>query len=241
MFGRRRLHVALLSAAVALCACKGLDSESLDRVLRGAEGPLDEPTVASGLKEALRVGTERATEKTSSVDGFYHNAAIRVVMPEQYQGVADALRRVGLGSEVDDFELAMNRAAERASGEAVEVFWSAIASMTVADAFGILNGGETAATDYFHERTAAELHARFEPVVTESMEAVGLYHIYDDLTARYNQLPFEKPPAVDLDDYITSRTVSGIFAVLADEEKRIREDPAARTTALLRRVFGSTD
>jgi hypothetical protein len=230
----------LLFAALAL-ALIGCNAAQIGEILQSGGGPLDEPTVAAGLKEALRIGTERATDSTSRVDGFYGNALIRVAMPEQYRDVAGAMRRVGLGGTVDEFEVAMNRAAEKASGEAVDVFWSAITRMTIADAFGILNGGETAATDYFRNRTAAELRRRFQPIVTDKMKAVGLYRIHNDLIARYNQLPFDKPAAVDLDNYITSRAVDGIFTILAQEEMRIRENPAARTTDLLRRVFGSRD
>jgi hypothetical protein len=206
----------------------------------GDDGALDESTVAEGLKEALRVGTERSTASTSKLDGFYKNAMIRIVTPEQYDGVAKTLRSFGMGSYVDDFERSMNRAAERASGEAIDVFWSAITQMSIPDAFGILNGGETAATDYFRRTTTASLTARFQPIVTASMEEVGVYNIYNDLVAKYNQLPIEKPEAVDIDDYVTARTIDGIFTVLEGEEKRIREDPAARTTELLRKVFGNS-
>jgi hypothetical protein len=194
--------------------------------------------VADGLREALRIGTDRATASTSRPDGFYKNALIRIALPEQYEGVASTLRSFGMGSYVEDFERSMNRAAERASGEAIDVFWSAIGRMSIPDAFGILNGGDTAATDYFRRTTTAELTARFHPIVTASMEEVGVYNIYNDLATRYNQLPIQKPEPVDIDEYVTDRTIDGIFIVLEGEEKRIREDPAARTTELLKKVFG---
>jgi hypothetical protein len=159
-------------------------------------------------------------------------------MPAQYDGAARTLRSIGLASYVDNFERSMNRAAERASGEAIDVFWSAITQMSISDAFAILNGSDTAATDYFRRTTTTSLTARFEPIVTAKMEEVGVYNIYNDLVATYNQLPIAKPEAIDIDDYVTTRTVDGIFVVLEGEEKRIREDPAARTTELLRRVFG---
>jgi hypothetical protein len=239
MLGRRSF-VVLLSLSIATAGCAGFSAEQLDQILRG-DGPLDESTVAAGLKEALRIGTRRATDSTSQLDGFYRNALIRIVMPEQYQGVAKTLRQVGFGGKLDEFEIAMNRAAEKASGEAVDVFWTAITSMSIADAFAILNGNETAATDYFRRRTSAELHGRFQPIVINKMEAVGVYNIYNDLIGRYNQLPVEKPPAVNLEEYITTHAVDGIFTMLAGEEKKIREDPVARTTDLLRKVFGSKD
>jgi hypothetical protein len=232
-----RTNSIKIIAAVALLVTGCISSGTLDRMLH-SDGELDESTVAAGLKEALRVGTERSTASTSKPDGFYKNALIRIVVPEQYDGVAKTLRNFGMGSYVDDFERSMNRAAERASGEAIDVFWSAIAQMSIRDAFGILNGGETAATDYFRRTTAAPLKARFQPIVTASMEEVGVYNIYNDLVAKYNQLPIDKPQPVDIDEYVTDRTIDGIFTVLEQEEKRIREDPAARTTALLRKVFG---
>lgn len=234
-----RSGIIQVIAVAALLVTGCFKAETLDRMLRNG-GALDESTVAAGLKEALRVGTERSTASTSKLDGFYKNALIRIALPEQYDGVARALKGIGMGSYVDDFERSMNRAAERASGEAVDVFWSAITQMSISDAFGILNGGETAATDYFRRKTTASLTARIQPIVTAKMEEVGVYNVYNDLVAKYNQLPIAKPEAVDIDDYVTTRTINGIFSVLEGEEKRIREDPAARTTALLRRVFGDS-
>jgi len=224
-------------AALLVPGC--LDSSTLDKMFK-SDGALDEETVATGLKEALRVGTERSTASTSKLDGFYKNALIRIALPDQYEGAAKTLRTFGMGSYVDDFERSMNRAAERASGEAIDIFWSAITQMSIPDAFGILNGGETAVTDYFRRTTTASLTARFQPIVIASMEEVGVYNIYNDLVAKYNQLPIDKPEAVDIDDYVTARTIDGIFTVLEGEEKRIRDDPAARTTELLRKVFGSS-
>lgn len=224
----------LLISLLLLTGCAGL-TESVNRAL---EQPLDSETVAAGLKEALRIGTERSTDKTSTTDGFNGNPLIRVAMPDQYAGVAEAIRNIGFGSHVDAFELSMNRAAEEASGEAVEVFWNAITQMTIADAFGILEGDDTAATDYFRRQTTAELRGRFQPIVVAKMEEVGVYNYYEDLTGYYRLLPISKPEPVDLDEYITERTTRGIFLMLEKEEKKIREDPAARTTELLRKVFG---
>ncbi len=231
---RYRTPLAAALALLLVAGCAGLDAETINRAL---ERPLDAETVAAGLKEALSVGTGRATDKTSAVDGFYGNPLIRIAMPQQYGGVADALRTLGLGGQVDAFEVSMNRAAEQASGAAVDVFRQQITRMTIGDAFAILRGGDTAATDYFRRETGDELTARFRPIVTASMQEVGVYRLYNDLMARYEALPVAKPAAVDLDAYITGRTVDGIFTILADEEQRIRQDPAARTTALLRRVF----
>lgn len=217
-----------------ISGCAGFNAESLSRAL---EQPLDSETVAAGLKEALKVGTQRSTDKTAAVDGFYGNTLIRIALPEQYDDVAGAIRQIGLGSHVDDFEVSMNRAAEKASAEAVDVFWNAITSMSISDAFGILNGADDAATEYFRQRTTGELRSRFQPIVVTKMKEVGVYRTYDDLSSYYNLLPVSKPEAVDLDEYITDKAVDGIFLMLAKEEKKIRDDPAARTTELLRKVF----
>ncbi len=203
----------------------------------GASDSLDATTVAAGLKDALRVGSERTVGATSGLDGFLGNELIRLAIPEELSTMATALRTVGFGPEVDELEVAMNRAAEQASGEALDIFAGQIGRMTVSDAFGILNGGPTAATDYFRANTSTALRQRFAPIVDAKMQAVGLAESYGSLVERYNQLPFVTSPALDLEQYVTDRTLSGLFTVLGQEESKIRENPAARSTELLQRVF----
>lgn len=235
--------VALLGPLVLACAGGGgLDLSTLGSVLDSTSGGavLDESTVASGLKEALRVGAERTVETTSRVDGYLGNDVIRIPLPDELDSMARALRTVGMGAKVDELEVAMNRAAEQAAGEALDVFWAGIREMSVRDAWDILNGPEDAATRYFRRTTGEALRARFEPIVDEKMTAVGLVQLYDEATARYRALPFSQvagqPP--ELRGHVTERALDGLFTVLAEEEARIRRDPAARTTALLQRVFG---
>lgn len=237
----RRNRGIVTGAAVLLLALAGCAAEdmNLGDILAGSGGELDEPTVAAGLKEALRVGTERTVSSTSVVDGFLGNALIRIALPEQFESAAGALRTIGLGGRVDELEIAMNRAAENAAGEAKGVFWNAITEMTLADAFGILNGGERAATDYFRGRTTEELRARFRPIVETKMEEVGLYRAYESALSAYTALPLTSKPDVDLEAHVTNEALDGLFLVLEGEEKKIREDPAARTTDLLRKVFGA--
>lgn len=225
----------IMLVCVLLAGCTGLDT-----ILRsGQGGPLDEQTVAAGLKEALRVGTERTVTSTSKLDGFFGNTLIRILMPEQFETAAGTLRTLGFGKQVDNFEMSMNRAAELAAGEATDIFWNAITQITIADAMGILNGNETAATDYFRSRTETSLRQRFMPIVQGKMSEVGLYSTYNELADYYDNLPLTTKPALDLDEYITERALNGLFTVLGQEEKRIREDPVARTTDLLKRVFGT--
>jgi hypothetical protein len=235
MIGRRGFA---LFTALALTGCTGVDMEVLGDILE-TQAPLNEATVAAGLREALEVSTGRGVDTLSSVDGFLGNAMLRILIPEQFETVASTLRKVGLGTQVDEFEVAMNRAAERASAEARPVFWDEIRKLSIADAFGILNGGEHAATELFRQRTESELEARFLPIVQEKMEEVGLYNLYGELADRYNAIPFVTTPALDLDAHVTDGALDGLFTVLGKEEARIRQDPIARSTELLRRVFGS--
>jgi len=203
----------------------------------GGQELLTEGTVVAGLKEALEVGTSRATDTLSSRGGFGDDPLLRIPLPEELRTLGTTLRTVGLGEQVDRFEAQMNRAAEQAAGAALPVFTAAVKDMTLQDAFAILDGPEDAATRYFQDRTSDALRARFAPVVERSMEAVGVYAVYQDLVARYDAIPFTKPPAPDLERYITDRTLSGLFGRLAEEEAKIRQDPVARSTRLLERVF----
>ncbi len=241
--GRRLAARALLAAlAAGLGGCAELaNNPALVDILagRGTAGALDERTIAAGLREALKVGTERTVSATSRDGGFLDNSLIRIALPEELDTMARGLRAVGFGRQVDALETSMNHAAERASGEAKQVFWNAISTMTLSDATGILRGGDTAATEYFRGRTEGELRRRFQPIVEEKLGQVGLYRIYDSLVAQYNALPLVTAPRVDLDTFVTDRTLDGLFLVLSEEEQRIREDPVARSTDLLRRVFGT--
>ncbi len=229
----------LLAAVLTLGGCAELDPALIDSVLRGAAlgEPLDEATVARGLREALRIGSDRAIQRVGRLDGYLASQLIRIHLPEELEKMADALRKIGFRRQVDELEVAMNRAAEEAAGEALDIFVAAVDRMTIADAFGILRGGDTAATDYLRGRTTESLRQRFEPIIEGKMEKVGLYRTYGRLADTYNGLPFTSRPAVDLEDYLTEKALDGLFTTLAEEETRIREDPVARTTELLRKVF----
>lgn len=232
---RRTARLAWLAALGMGCAELNAALPVLDTLLSG--GALDEQTVAAGLREALQIGTDRATTTLSRDGGFSDDPVLRLSLPAELDGLSRTLRALGLGGQLDSLELAMNRGAERAAGEALPVFVDAIRGMTLADAFAILNGAPDAATQYFRERTSAELANRFSPVVGSALRQVGAYAIYDGLAERYDAIPFTKPPAPNLERYVTDKTLTGLFGALAEEERRIREDPAARTTALLQRVF----
>ena len=217
---------------------------SLDDVTKGLKpaagqgGEKGDDTTVSGLKEALSIGAGNAVSSVSNVDGYFGNQAIRILMPEKIQKIADVLRRTGYQKEVDDFILSMNRAAERAAPQARSIFIEAVKGMTFDDARRILSGGDTAATDYFKGKTSPKLYEAFKPVISKSVDEVGATRSYKQMMGKYESIPFMKKESLDLDDYVTNKALDGLFYMLGQEEKKIRTDPAARVTDLLKTVFG---
>jgi hypothetical protein len=202
-------------------------------------GGLSDAKIGSGLQEALKVGTENAVTQTSSIDGFLMNKAIKILMPKPLQAMEQPLRLVGYGPQIDEFVVGMNRAAEKAVPFAKDIFWGAIGEMTFDDARKILNSSDTAATDYFKAKTTKKLQAAFLPSVTDVMNQVGVNQQYNALVSKYKDVPFSKSIAFDVNKYVTEKTTDGIFYVVGQEEKKIRTNPAARVTDLLKEVFGS--
>jgi hypothetical protein len=236
---RARIIVAVL--AMALLAVPA--SAQLDQLLKGLGGlaPRSGPSdakVASGLKEALQIGTQNAVNLTGKTDGYFKNQAIKILMPEKLRTLETGLRAVGYGPKVDEFVLSMNRAAERAAPSAKQIFWDAIGAMTFDDARKILGGGETAATEYFRTKTSDKLTTAFRPIVEQATNEVGVTRQYKDLVGRYQAIPFAKSESLDVDGYVVGKALDGLFLVLGDEEKKIRTNPTARVTDLLREVFG---
>lgn len=200
---------------------------------------LSEEEIVRGLKEALEVGTARVVENVSKVNGYFGNPQIRIPMPESVQKTEKLLRAAGFGSKVDEFELSMNRAAERAAPEAKALFWEGIKSMTFSDARKILNGRSNEATLYFEDKTSPQLREIAKPIVHDAMAEVGVTRTYQDLDRTARTIPFAGGYSFDLDQYVTDKALAGLFLMLAEEEKKIRDNPAARTTDLLKKVFGS--
>jgi hypothetical protein len=199
---------------------------------------LTEQKAADGLKEALRVGTDNAVKSTGRVDGYFGNEAIKILMPEKLRTLEKGLRAVGYDEEVDEFILSMNRAAERAAPKAKDIFLDAILEMSFDDARKILSGGDTGATDYFKEKTSARLMEAFRPEVAEAMNEVGVTRQYKELVGRAERIPFLRFESLNIDDYVVAKALDGLFYVLGQEEQKIRREPAARVTELLREVFG---
>ena len=194
--------------------------------------------IASGLKEALTIGTGNAVKATGKTDGYFKNEAIKILMPERMRTLERGLRAAGQGAKVDEFVLSMNRAAEKASPLAKDIFIGAIKQMTFDDARKIFGGGDTAATDYFKSKTTLQLTEAFTPIVKKATDEVGVTKQYKDLTARAQSIPFLKAQAMDVDQYIVGKALDGLFYMVAEEEKKIRKNPAARVTTLLKDVFG---
>jgi Protein of unknown function (DUF4197) len=201
---------------------------------------LDDSTIVKGLKEALSTGTTKAVKSVSQRDGYFNNDMIKILMPEKIRTAADLLGKFGFQSQVDDFVLSMNRAAEKAAPKATEYFVSALREMTFDDARKILQGGNTSATEYFKQKTGDKIYSAFKPVVVSSMQDVGVAHRYTEMMDNVASVPFAGTTvgSFDLDDYVTTKAVDGLFSMLGEEEKKIRTDPAARGTELLKKVFG---
>ncbi len=217
-------------------------SAQLDRIFKrlgvGRQGKLTDVKIGSGLKEALKIGTENTVKLTGKLDGYFLNQAIKILMPEKLRNFEKVLRRVGYGSRVDEFVLSMNRAAERAAPFARQIFWDAIGEMTFEDARTILSGHETAATEYFRSKTTDKLTAAFRPVVDQAMNEAGVTRKYKELVGRFQSIPFVKSESFDIDDYVVTKALDGLFYMLGEEERKIRTNPAARVTDLLKEVFG---
>jgi len=233
--------------AVCLAFCLGIPAAHAADVtdllksipLPAATGPAqDSGTVASGLKEALSVGTKNAVGLLSGKDGYFANEAVKILLPENVRRLGDALRMAGYQKEVDAFVLSMNRAAEKAAPRAADIFAGAIREMSITDAQKILGGGNTAATEYFKSKTSTQLFDAFKPDISKSMSEVGVTRAYKAMTDRYTSMvPFAKVESLDLDRYVTNKSLDGLFYMVGQEETKIRTNPAARTTELLRKVF----
>ena len=243
---KKHAFVFLLSAGL-LCAWAvpliQASQSPLDDLRKRAEaalgkgGPGDD-RIAAGLKEALTVSTRKSVASTGRVDGFLKNEAIKILLPEKLRGVGKGMRMVGMGQQVDGLEVGMNRAAEQAAPQARQIFIDAITKMTIADARQILSGGDTAATQYFKTKSTDQLTAAFAPIVHRSMENVGVIRQYNQMMANPMAARLADSKDFSIDKYVVGKTMDGLFYVMGEEERKIRKDPAAQTTALLREIFG---
>lgn len=213
---------------------------SLDKLKKAVKGEsLSTEEVAAGLKEALTKGASQGSDLVSQVDGYFKNAEIKIPFPPEVQKVETKLRQMGMGDQVDKFVLALNRGAEDAAKEAKPIFVTAIKQMTIQDAWSILKGEDDSATQYLKRTTTSQLTAKFKPVIQKSLEKTNATKYYKDLVTTYNKIPLVQKVNPNLDDYATEKAISGLFVMVAKEEKSIRDNPTARTTELLKKVFSA--
>ena len=234
------LPLLLLSSVVSFAQSGGLLKKA-NSLLNKAKGgsSLSNDDIVAGLKEALSLGAQNGATKLSAVDGFFANAAIKVLMPPEAQKVEKTLRSAGMGKLVDDAILSMNRAAEEASKSAAPIFVDAVKTMSFQDALGILKGSDTAATSYLKGKTTPALTSAFRPVIEGALEKTGATRHWKTVMDAYNKIPLVSKVNPDLSGYVTDKALSGMFFQVAQEEQKIRKDPAARVTETLKKVFGS--
>ena len=207
-------------------------------IAASATAELEQATIISGLKEALSLSTEKAIALVGKTDGYFGNQAIKILMPEKMRMVTDALGKMGMQKQVDEFILSMNRAAEKAAPKAASIFGDAIKNMNLEDAQKILNGGDTAATDYFKLKTSNSIYTEFKPIIAATMGEAGTTRLFENIMSKAKTLPLMSGIKFDLDDYVTKKSTDGLFMMLGQQEKMIRINPGARSTDLLKKVFG---
>jgi len=208
------------------------------KIIDPGRGGLTEKDAVAGIKEALVKGTGESVALVSKINGFFLNPEIKIPFPENARTIESNLRAIGLGSKVDEVILTINRAAEDAAKSAQPIFVAAITGMNISDALQIVGGKNDAATQYLAKTTTPELKAKFSPIIKSSLEKVDATRIWAELITAYNQIPFITKQNPDLTGYVTDKAINGLFTMIAKEELKIRQDPVARTTELLKKVFG---
>ncbi len=209
------------------------------KLLQQNKGGLTEKDAANGIKEALTKGTAQGVKTVSNIDGYFGNPEIKIPFPPEAKEIESKLRAVGLGKKVDEVVLSINRAAEDAAKEAKPIFVAAIKNMTVNDALNIVKGENNAATKYLEKSTSPELNTKFQPPIKASLDKVEATKHWTEVIDLYNKIPFVKKMNPNLTEYVTSKAIAGLFVMVAKEELKIRKDPVARTSELLKKVFGN--
>ncbi|MEO6548591.1 MAG: DUF4197 domain-containing protein [Ferruginibacter sp.] len=219
-------------------SCKsGVDKLFNKSSASGIGSNLSNDDIISGLKEALRVGTDSSSKKLSKLNGFFGDAGIKILMPTEAQKAEKALRGIGMGKLVDKAILSMNRAAEDAASGVGDIFWTSIKKMSINDGLQILRGGDFAATDYLKRMTTAELTTSFKPVIESALTKADATRYWNDVFSKYNMFSKDKVNP-DLTAYVTEKALTGLFYNISLEEQKIRKDPAAQVNGILKKVFG---
>lgn len=237
----KRVKLHLVSAIIAMLFLYSCTQflHDLSQTAGTTPAGLTESDAAAGIREALIKGITEGVNIVSVVDGYFKNAEIKIPFPPEAANIESKLRAVGLGNQVDNAILSINRAAEDAAKEAKPIFVAAIKGLTISDAIGIVRGQENAATLYLQRTTTPELKTRFEPVINNSLSKVNATKYWSDLINTYNKIPFVEKMNPNLAGYVTDKAIEGLFVMIAREELKIRKDPVARTTELLKKVFGN--
>lgn len=235
---KKTFHYLILIFIMGSCTTAQIQQAVNDYL---EEDKLTTQEVTSGLKEALVQGITKGSNSASATDGYFKNSIIKIPFPEDAKKVETKLRQLGLGGEVDKFVMTLNRGAELAAKEAKPIFVSAITSMTIADAWSILKGNDNAATVYLEKATGAQLKNKFLPIIRNSLKQTSATKYYGDLVGTYNKIPFIDKVDPDLDNYASDLAIQGLFTLIAKEELNIRDNPTARATDLLKKVFGSKE
>jgi hypothetical protein len=239
---KKNLHFLLLLLAVMMVpSCSNAQFlKKVSKVLNTATSSgFTESEAAEGIKEALVKGTGESVNLVSVLDGYFGNSEIKIPFPPDARAVESKLRAIGLGNQVDKAIRSINRAAEDAAKEAKPIFVAAITGMSIKDAIGIVKGPENAATAYLQKTTTPELKNKFQPVIRNSLDKVDATRYWTDLINTYNKIPLVQKMNPDLAGYVTDKAINGLFCMIAKEELKIRKDPLARTTELLKKVFGN--
>jgi Protein of unknown function (DUF4197) len=233
----------LIIAAVAIAPLaanaqiKGILDQVNDAVGNNGKN-LTNADIIGGLKEALTIGSNNSTAKASALNGFFGNSLIKIPFPPEAKQVETTAKALGLTKQVDKFVLTLNRAAETAAKDAAPIFVNAVKALTINDGLTILNGGDNAATTYLRGKTELDLKTKFRPVVKAAITKVQLTKYWNPIITKYNKVPGVRKMNPDLEDYVTTKAIEGLFKLIAQEEAKIRKDPAAQVTSLLQKVFG---
>ncbi|HEX2534152.1 MAG TPA: DUF4197 domain-containing protein [Chitinophagaceae bacterium] len=228
----------ILKSATSKDTAAGRSASGVLKSMTGKGSSLSQEEIAGGLREALEVGAGRAGSRLSAADGYFKDAALKILMPEEAKKAEQTLRRAGMGRQVDNAILSMNRAAEDAAKSAAPIFVQAIKEMTITDALGILRGGDYAATDFLKGKTLAALTNAFRPSIEAALQKTDATKHWNSVFTAYNQFSREKVNT-DLTAYVTERALAGLFLQLGQEELKIRKDPVARSSDLLKKVFAN--
>jgi nitrogen regulatory protein PII len=233
---RHILSLTLVMSLFTICLNAQILKEAA-KILNQSSG-FSEKEASEGIKEALTNGTNNSVTLVSKVNGYFKNSEIKIPFPKDAKIVETKLRAIGLGKQVDNVVLALNRAAENAAKEAAPIFIAAIKNMTITDAINIVKGDNNAATKYLEKSTNAELIAKFQPIIKKSLGKVDATKYWSKAMSSYNKLPFVNKINPDLNEYVTNKAIEGLFVMIAKEELKIRQNPVAQTTELLKKVFG---